>query len=288
MRDTLRLPAQARTAMRAAGLMLALLLAACANNRDGGNLSGQQQQGNTTTRTQERLVSMNDGRPGGDPAESARVHTELAFAYFQSGQMAVALDEVKAALNSNSNYFMAYNVLGLINMDLGDNPKAEEAFRRALSIAPSDSDTLNNYGWFLCQTQRERQAIPQFLAALKNPLYGSPAKPYLNAGICSEKFGDSVSAEDYYRKAFSLDPGNAGAMLRLSELYYRRNDFEKARFYADRLNKAYEPSAESLWMALRIERKLGDRASESSFAAQLRRRFPNSAEYKRLQQGQFE
>jgi len=170
----------------------------------------------------------------------------------------------------------------------GQNPKAEEAFQRALSIAPADSDTLNNYGWFLCQTQRERQSIPQFMAALKNPLYATPAKPYVNAGVCSEKFGDTAAAEDFYRKAFSLEPGNGGAMYRLSELYLRRNDVEKARFYADRLNKSYEPSAQSLWLALRIERKSGDRTSESSYAAQLRRRFPNSAEYKKLQQGQFE
>jgi type IV pilus assembly protein PilF len=183
---------------------------------------------------------------------------------------------------------MAYNVLGLINMDLGDNAKAEEAFRRALSMAPNDSDTLNNYGWFLCQTQRERQSIPQFLQALKNPLYGTPSKPYLNAGICAQKMGDEVSAEDYYRKAFSLEPSNAGVMLRLSELYFKRNDMEKARFYSDRLNKAYEPSAQSLWLALRIERKAGDRASETSYATQLRRRYPNSPEYLRLQQGQFE
>ncbi len=183
---------------------------------------------------------------------------------------------------------MAYNVLGLINMDLRDNAKAEEAFRRALSIAPNDSDTLNNFGWFLCQTGREREAIPQFMQALKNPLYATPAKPYLNAGICAAKAGDDASAEDFFRKAFSLDPANAGAMLNLAELYYRRNDYAKARFYAERLNKSYEPSAQSLWLALRIERKAGDSTSESSFASQLRRRFPDSAEYKRLQQGQFE
>ena len=77
-------------------------------------------------------------------------------------------------------------------------------------------------------------------------------------------------------------------MLHLAELYFKRNDLDKARFYADRLNKSYDPSAQSLWLALRIERKAGDHGAEASFAAQLRRRFPDSAEYKRLSQGQFE
>jgi type IV pilus assembly protein PilF len=285
MRDTPRLTAHRNGPGSVAAVVLTMLLAACANTGSG---EGAMPSNTGGPRSTERTPSLNDGRTVGDPIESAKVHTELAFSYFQRGQMAVALEEVRIALAANPNHFMAYNVLGLINMDLGDNAKAEEAFRRALSMSPNDSDTLNNYGWFLCQTQRERQAIPQFLQALKNPLYSSPSKPYLNAGICAQKIGDEAAAEDYYRKAFSLEPGNAGVMLRLSELYYKRNDIEKARFYSDRLNKSFEPSAQSLWLALRIERKSGDHASESSYASQLRRRYPNSPEFQRLQQGQFE
>ena len=134
------------------------------------------------------------------------MHTELAFAYFEKGQMAVALDEVKTALASKPSYFAAYNVLGLINMDLGENVKAEDAFRHALEIAPGDSDTLNNYGWFLCQTQRERQAIPAFMRALKNPLYATPAKPYLNAGICTEKMATTPPPRNITARPFPCTP----------------------------------------------------------------------------------
>jgi type IV pilus assembly protein PilF len=261
-------------------LFIASLLGGCAG--EGGSKANS-----APAPRGERAVTL-EGRSFGDPLESAKVHTELAFAYFQRGQMAVALDEVATALKSRPDYFQAYNILGLINMDLSQNAKAEEAFRKALSMAPNDSDTLNNFGWFLCQTQRERESIPQFMQALKNPLYATPAKPYMNAGVCSEKIGDSAAAEEYYRKAFSLEPGNPAVMLRLGDLYYRRNEIDKARFYVDRVNKNFEPSAGSLWLALRIERKGGNQPSESSYAAQLRRRYPDSQEYQRLQQGQFE
>jgi len=53
-------------------------------------------------------------------------------------------------------------------------------------------------------------------------------------------------------------------------------------------NKLVEPSAESLWLALRIERKLGDTATEMSLATQLRRRFPGSREYQALVKGIYE
>lgn len=265
---------------RATALVFGLLIASgCAAPNGAGRSNNRQQSENAPSRNNEQV---------GDRMESARLRTELAFNYFLRGQLAVALEEVRSALESNRNYAPAYNVLGLISMDLGENVKADDAFKQALALVPGDSDTLNNYGWFLCQTKRERESIAYFLQALKDPLYATPYKPYLNAGICSQRAGDEAMAETYFRRAFDLDPSNGGTMLRLGEFYLNKPDLEKARFYIDRINKNSDPSAESLWLALRIERKGGDRASEASYAAQLRRRFPNSPEYLRLQQGQFE
>lgn len=240
-------------------------------------------------RTQTQDGTQRGAQPGGvDRPEVARIRAELAFNYFQNGQLAIALEEVRAAIAADPNNASAFNILGLINMDLGDNPRAEEAFRRSLQIAPNDSDLLNNYGWFLCQTKRERESIDRFVAALKNPLFASPDKAYLNAGICSQRLGNDGAAEDYYRKAFSLNPGNPSVLMRISDLYFRRGLLDEARFYIDRFNRAFEPTAESLWLALRIERRAGDRAAESSFAAQLRRRYPSSQEFLLMQQGKFE
>ena len=47
-------------------------------------------------------------------------------------------------------------------------------------------------------------------------------------------------------------------------------------------------TAEVLWLALRIERRLGDRAAEASLANQLRRRFPASPEFAAFQRGAFD
>ena len=49
-----------------------------------------------------------------------------------------------------------------------------------------------------------------------------------------------------------------------------------------------EPSAEVLWLLLRVERQLGDKMAESSLATQLRRKFPDSPEYQKLLKGDFE
>jgi len=45
-------------------------------------------------------------------------------------------------------------------------------------------------------------------------------------------------------------------------------------------------TAENLWLAVRIERKLGDSNAEYSYALQLRKRFPDARETQLMLQGQ--
>ena len=55
-----------------------------------------------------------------------------------------------------------------------------------------------------------------------------------------------------------------------------------------RYGRVVEPTAEGLWLAVRIERKLGDKTAENSYANQLRRRFPSSREYQQMQRGDYD
>lgn len=217
----------------------------------------------------------------------ARIRLELAANYYQQGNFNVALDELRHALEVDPGYAAAYGVLGLVYRDLGDLDRAEDSFQRGLQLAPGDPDLNNNYGWFLCQTGRERKSIDFFLRALKDPLYATPAKPLHNAGICSMRIGDEAAAEGYFQRAFQVDPSNAVAMFNLSELYLKRRDLERAHFYSKRLLTTYEPSAQTLWLALRVARARGDRDGEASLGAQLKRRFPTSPEAGLLAAGKF-
>jgi type IV pilus assembly protein PilF len=224
----------------------------------------------------------------GDPRNRARIHTELASAYFERGNMGVALEELRIAIGADPGYAPAYNVLGLVHMDLRENAVAQQHFERGLQLAPNDPDINNNYGWFLCQTGREARSIAYFLAALKNPLYNTPARSYVNAGLCSMKDNNERDAIDYFARALRSDPDNLQALLNLALVQYKRGQLEIARGLVGRVNRLMEPTAESLWLSLRIERKLGDRSAENTAAAQLRRRFPGSPEYDSLLKGEFE
>ncbi len=214
---------------------------------------------------------------------SAKIHTELAGQYYDRAQLGIALDELRQALQAESDYAPAYNVRGLVHMALREDKEAEDDFKHSLRLDSNSPDTYNNYGWFLCQRGRAHESVKMFLAALKNPLYTTPERAYLNAGVCSQKAGEMKDAEEFLQKAILLKPNLPEATLALAELNFAKGDYPAAKSYF--LSYAQDNNAltaENLWMGVRIERELGDKNAEESYALQLRKRFPGSPEFKLL------
>ena len=227
---------------------------------------------------------------GADPRARAKIHTELGSLYFQEGNLAVALEELKIAITADSTYAPAYNVRGLVNAYLREFGAADEDFRKALNLAPNDPEVNNNYGWYLCEHGKPRQAISYFLNAIKNPLYTTPDRAYTNAGACALKADDLDGAENYLQTAIRLGgESNLVARIQLAQLFYRKGRLDDAkRALGETLKVMEPPSPDALWLALRVERKLGNREAESGFAAQLRSRYPGSPEYQEFLKGNFE
>lgn len=218
----------------------------------------------------------------------ARAFTELAAAYFSRGQYKIALDELRKAITADNRFGPAYNVYGLIYMDLAEDKLADENFRRALELDRTDSITHNNYGWFLCTRGRYDEGLEQFAAAIRNPLYAQPEQAMANAGQCAERKGDLALAESNLQKSLKLQPNNPDTLLKLASLRFRQGQVLEAQRLIGRHAELAAPTAESLWLAVRVERKLGDRAQEAAYGLQLRKRFADSDESRKLLAGQYE
>ena len=219
--------------------------------------------------------------------KSAQVHTELAGLYFERAQAGIALNELEKALEADSDYAPAYGMRGLVHMSLREDKEAEEDFQKSLRLDNTDSETHNNYGWFLCQRAREKESIPHFMAAVKNPLYQTPALAYLNAGICSQKIGSNKDAEEFLQKALQIQPGMPQALFAMAQLSFSAGDYASAKRYFARFSENNDNlSAEQLWLAVRIERKLGNRNSEASYGMQMRKRFPDARETQLMIRGE--
>ena len=261
--------------LRLAACALLAALTGCAGGRLSDELPGDSSSGAVI------------GEAAGS-RERARIHTELAGAYYQRGNLGVALSEARIAIAADSGYAPAYNVLGLVYGDLRELSEAQEAFERSLRLNPNDPDANHNYAWFLCENKREEESIRYFLLAVRHPLYATPQKSYAMAAACAQRKNNQRDAEEYLERALRLDPNYTPALINLAQTKYRRGDLDAARGLVGRYNKLTEPSAESLWLAVRIERKLGDASAATSYANQLRRRFPGSREYQDMQKGRFE
>ena len=239
-----------------------LMLTGCTTSQSGGS--------------HEELKTRSDET---DAQKRANTRLDLAIGYKERRQMEDALDQIKLALASVPDFADAYSVRGLIYMSMGQNVLAEDNFLRAISLAPNNPDFNNNYGWFLCQNHREAQGIAQFETAIKNRMYSSPQKALNNAGICSLRLKNTSAAENYFLQAFQIDSGNLVASVNLAKLNYDRRDYKRAKFYIEQITKADELQADVLWLAIKIEHRIGDKLGEASLGTKLQHQHPKSPEY---------
>jgi type IV pilus assembly protein PilF len=218
----------------------------------------------------------------------ARIRMELAVGYFEQGQTNVALDELKQVISIDPAFPDAYNLRGLIYMKLNDLGQAEESFRRAIGLNPQDSNVQHNYAWLLCLQGRYDDSGRAFAAAMANPLYAGRAKTLMAQGICEARAGRTADAERTLARSYELDAGNPVTGYTLAGLLYRRGDLPRAQFYIRRLNNTELANAETLWLGVKVERRLDDRVAMQQLGDQLKKRFPQSREAAAYDQGAFD
>jgi len=118
----------------------------------------------------------------------------LASAYYEQNQNAVAQQEVRAALQIDPNYAEAYSLLGLIHQRDKAPVLAQSSFEQAIALAskpPMRSAELaaiqHNYGWFLCEQNQFAEAQMQFDLALAQPSYRQADKTRQAMALCKAR-----------------------------------------------------------------------------------------------------
>jgi type IV pilus assembly protein PilF len=208
--------------------------------------------------------------------------TQLGATYLTRNQLDVAQQELERALELNPDDSQANHIMGLLQIRLKNDAKAEQYFRHAVSEDPNNSDARNSYGAFLCERGRLDEADVQFRAAIKNPLYKTPEQASLNAGICQLKKPDKNAAAGYFRTVLRYNPNQPQALLELAHFSFETGEMLSARGFMQRYFEVSTDTPETLLLAFRIERALGAKDAQATYALRLRGKFPESAEAKQL------
>lgn len=229
-------------------------------------------------------VTTTEGRERPKPTAegAAESHYALGAQYYKNGNYELARDRLKQSLQFDPDRALTWTTLALTYEALGNERLAEEAYESAVRVAPRDFQVLNTYAVYLCRENRYDDAARYFDRAIRVPTNDYAEITLTNAGVCMAQKPDFDAAEAYFRQALERSRNYAEALLQLSLLKYRQDDFLSARAFLQRYLVDNEASAAILGLGWNIETKLGDERAADEYYGQLLAEFPDAPETRRI------
>jgi type IV pilus assembly protein PilF len=210
--------------------------------------------------------------------DAATYNLQLGVGYLRQGEYQLALDKLNKSLEQNPSLADTHMALGYLYEQTNQTAEAETHLRRAAKLAPENPEIQNAYAVFLCKQGSVSQALKAFDKAAMVPLYRTPEVAYTNAGVCARGAGKLDDADAYFRKALGVNKNYDEALLQLASLNFDRKEYFSARAFVQRYLQSYKATAEVLWLGVRIEQAMGDRAAVNEYAERLLGGFPESVE----------
>ena len=232
------------------GLVLALLLTACSSIGD-----------NKEKLSDEDLSMLNFRR---------------GLAYLELGKTDLALEMLEKSIDTDPDNYQAVGALAALYESVGMYEKAEENYKDALDLRPEKAAPENNYGRFLCLHGDHEKGQAYLQSAADRPMNTRKWVALTNLGICQNKQGQMDEAESNLRKALEIQPEFAPALLEMAKITYKKHKYMSAQAFLQRYLAVAEPTAETLWYAIHLERLSGNKEGAEKYQTELLQKFPNS------------
>jgi type IV pilus assembly protein PilF len=206
----------------------------------------------------------------------------LASAYFEQGQIEVAQQEVRAALEIDPNFADAYSLLGLIHQRDNAPLFAQQSFEHAIQLAaghsPQQAAIQHNLGWLFCQQNRLPEAQLQLTRAAETPGYRLAGKTWMALGVCQLRSGETADAHLSFEKSLAYDGNNVVSRYQLAKLDFQSGAAMTAQQTLSPLNASSQASADSLWLGIQLDNVLKQTQDMHKLGAQLMKKFPHSVQ----------
>ncbi|GLZ85816.1 type IV pilus biogenesis/stability protein PilW [Metapseudomonas resinovorans] len=213
---------------------------------------------------------------GRDAARDAYIN--LGIGYLKQGATERAKVPLKKALEMDPSNADGNAALALVFQTEMEPDLADQHYRKALS-SRNDSRILNNYGTFLYEQGRYKDAYERFQQAAEDNLYPERSRVFENLGLTALKMNNPVLAKQHFDKALRLNRQQPLALLEMSQLAFDEKAYVPARDFYERYSQIAQQNARSLLLGARLATIFEDRDQAASLGLQLKRLYPGTPEY---------
>ena len=156
------------------------------------------------------------------------VHLDLSNTLYKQDRYDEALGAALVAVEQAPDFAQTHTMLAIVSSALGYLEEAETHLRRAIALNPQNVDSYQRLAELLMPQGRYEEAIDALtqVAAL-DPASPQVAELHFLIGRTAEENGQP-EAEEYYMRAFAMDPHHTKAIRRLAHLRLEQKRYEEA------------------------------------------------------------
>ena len=219
-------------------------------------------------------------RDKADDQKALEYSVELAKTYIAQGNWNAAKRHLSNALKIDDSSAEVYEALALVFQNTGEYDLAEENYKKSIKIDSNSPRVRNNYGAFLYQQKRYKEAVIQLEIVVKDTLYDKRTAAYVNLGRSYISLEEYSKAEKAFRRAYLMGRRSAGLAYELAEVYFLLEDYPTSQLYYDTYRaQVKQQPARALWLGIRLAKKFDNQDAVASFSLALKNLYPTSKEY---------
>jgi type IV pilus assembly protein PilF len=217
---------------------------------------------------------------------SADVYLQLGIRYLNLNKLEVAKENLQLALKKDTDNTQVHNALAFLYEKINEYDLARDHYEIALNQTPADLSVQNNFGRFLCGRGEFEKGMALLTLAISTPLNDRQWLALTNAGRCQLGMGQKQKAKAYFKRALQLNDAYAPALQEMQKISYESGEFRAAEGYLQRYLRVASHTAESLGLAVKTERALGNDEVAKEYQNLLLEKFPLSNEAKQIKPAQ--
>lgn len=181
--------------------------------------------------------------------ELARVRTAMAMQYISERKLDDAHKQLELAFKADNRYALAHNMMGnLLRLEGGtaNLQRAETYFKRAILLDSKLVRARNDYGVYLSEVGRHKEALEQFTIAGGTLGYEDRASALENLGLTYLKLGQTKAAEGAFQRALEINPNTVVAHLELIDITIDQKRTLQAKRHYDFLKSLWQNSGQPM------------------------------------------